>query len=57
MRPAPPPVSPTLQPHVMRVAPVHLYNTAAEVVEFVATLKLCLAEGEDENEGVGEGAA
>ena len=34
------------EPHVLRVAPVPLYNTAADVLEFVTTLKLVLAEGE-----------
>jgi len=29
---------------VLRVAPTPLYNTAAEVLEFIQTLKLVLAE-------------
>jgi hypothetical protein len=32
-----------LQPNVVRVAPTPLYNSAADVLEFVATLKLALA--------------
>ena len=35
------------EPDVIRLAPVPLYNTAADVLEFVTTLKLVLAEGEE----------
>jgi len=43
------------EPHVLRVAPVPLYNTAADVLDFVTTLKLVLAEGEGEEAAGGRG--